>query len=101
VVKPGQQVKAGQLLGYSGVANGVAHLHYAVESGSPLDWVKGLPQKVANLVAGEDPGTKSQLGSTISTTSQAELQKAGCAGTVLLVIVSITGSLEIVKILLN
>lgn len=35
VVLPGQTVKAGQLLGYSGSANGVAHLHFAVEQGDP------------------------------------------------------------------
>jgi murein DD-endopeptidase MepM/ murein hydrolase activator NlpD len=29
VVRPGQTVQAGQLLGYSGEANGVAHLHFA------------------------------------------------------------------------
>jgi murein DD-endopeptidase MepM/ murein hydrolase activator NlpD len=34
-VKAGQQVKAGQIIGYSGAANGVAHLHFAVERGSP------------------------------------------------------------------
>lgn len=31
-VKPGAHVKAGQLIGYSGEANGVPHLHYAVEN---------------------------------------------------------------------
>jgi murein DD-endopeptidase MepM/ murein hydrolase activator NlpD len=86
VVHPGQQVKAGQLLGYSGVANGVAHLHYAVEAGSPLDWVRNLPSKVSNLVAGEDPGTNK----TIST--------AGCAGTTVLFVISIFGGFELVKI---
>lgn len=38
-VKDGQNVTAGQLLGYTGEANGVAHLHFAVENGSPLDWL--------------------------------------------------------------
>lgn len=36
VVKAGQKVKRGQLLGYSGSANGVAHLHFGVENGNPL-----------------------------------------------------------------
>lgn len=40
VVKAGQAVKAGQLLGYSGEANGVAHLHFAVQSGNPLSYVR-------------------------------------------------------------
>lgn len=34
-VSAGEKVKAGQLIGYSGVANGVAHLHLATEKGSP------------------------------------------------------------------
>lgn len=39
VVKAGQRVKAGQLLGYSGSANGVSHLHFAVRSGDPRTYV--------------------------------------------------------------
>lgn len=35
IVKAGQQVHAGQLLGYSGVANGSAHLHIAAKVGDP------------------------------------------------------------------
>jgi hypothetical protein len=35
VVKAGQTVHAGQLLGYSGVANGVPHLHIAAKVGDP------------------------------------------------------------------
>lgn len=34
-VKAGQQVKAGQIIGYSGSANGVAHLHLAAKNGNP------------------------------------------------------------------
>lgn len=33
VVRQGQKVKAGQLIGYSGSANGVEHLHYARRTG--------------------------------------------------------------------
>lgn len=36
VVAPGQSVTRGGLLGYSGSANGVAHLHLAVKDGDPL-----------------------------------------------------------------
>jgi len=97
LVKPGQRVKTGDLLGYSGVANGVAHLHWAIEKGSPLDWIKGLSKKIVNAIAGEDAGTRSQLG----TGAQEELAKAGCASTLVLLGISIFGSLEIVKILLN
>lgn len=36
VAKPGEHVKAGQLLGYSGRANGLDHLHLGVENGNPI-----------------------------------------------------------------
>jgi murein DD-endopeptidase MepM/ murein hydrolase activator NlpD len=36
-IRPGTRVKAGQLLGYSGEANGVAHLHLASKHGNPID----------------------------------------------------------------
>lgn len=35
-VKPGDNVTRGQVIGYSGSANGVGHLHLAVEKGNPL-----------------------------------------------------------------
>lgn len=41
VVKAGEHVTDGQLLGYSGEANGVAHLHFSVKNGSPGDVVRG------------------------------------------------------------
>lgn len=41
-VKAGEHVVAGQLLGYSGEANGVAHLHFAVENGTPGDAIRGV-----------------------------------------------------------
>jgi murein DD-endopeptidase MepM/ murein hydrolase activator NlpD len=34
-VKAGQRVKAGQIIGYSGSANGVQHLHLGVRKGNP------------------------------------------------------------------
>lgn len=40
-VKQGQKVKAGQVIGASGSANGVPHLHFGVEKGNPLDYIKG------------------------------------------------------------
>lgn len=46
VVKAGQTVQQGQLLGYTGSANGVAHLHLAVKNGNPLtiiDHLLGTP----------------------------------------------------------
>lgn len=36
-VHAGQHVRAGDLLGYTGSANGVAHLHFAQKIGNPLD----------------------------------------------------------------
>jgi murein DD-endopeptidase MepM/ murein hydrolase activator NlpD len=38
-VKPGVRVKAGQVIGYSGAANGVQHLHLGERSGNPLKLV--------------------------------------------------------------
>lgn len=36
---PGQAVQAGQLLGFTGSANGVAHLHAGTRTGDPRRWV--------------------------------------------------------------
>jgi murein DD-endopeptidase MepM/ murein hydrolase activator NlpD len=36
----GAHVRKGQLLGYSGSANGVAHLHFASRTGDPFAWLK-------------------------------------------------------------
>lgn len=41
-VKAGQHVKAGDLLGYSGEANGVAHLHLAAKNGDPLKLLRNV-----------------------------------------------------------
>lgn len=38
-IKPGVRVRPGQLLGYSGSANGADHLHLGVESGNPLSFL--------------------------------------------------------------
>ncbi len=40
-LSPGDHVKAGQVLGKSGSANGAAHLHLGFREGSPLDLLKG------------------------------------------------------------
>jgi murein DD-endopeptidase MepM/ murein hydrolase activator NlpD len=40
-VAAGQHVREGDLLGYSGEANGTAHLHFAVERGTPGDAIRG------------------------------------------------------------
>jgi len=39
-IRQGATVKKGQLLGYTGEANGVAHLHFGVENGSPYTYVQ-------------------------------------------------------------
>lgn len=39
-LSPGDQVKAGDVIGYSGVANGVAHLHWALEVGWPPTFLR-------------------------------------------------------------
>jgi murein DD-endopeptidase MepM/ murein hydrolase activator NlpD len=41
-VKAGEKVDAGQLIGYSGSANGVDHLHLAARTGNPLAIVQAL-----------------------------------------------------------
>jgi hypothetical protein len=43
-VQAGQTVHKGDLLGYSGSANGVAHLHFAVENGKPQTYFQQQPQ---------------------------------------------------------
>lgn len=40
-VKAGQKVKKGQLIGYSGAANGVEHLHFAARNGDPRNYYGG------------------------------------------------------------
>lgn len=40
-VKAGQKVKKGDIIGYSGSANGVAHLHLASQNGDPRDLIGG------------------------------------------------------------
>lgn len=40
-IKPGAQVKKGQVIGYSGSANGVAHLHLGVKVGDPTSLYGG------------------------------------------------------------
>jgi murein DD-endopeptidase MepM/ murein hydrolase activator NlpD len=39
LVRPNQEVKAGDVLGYSGTANGAAHLHFEVRNGQIEDWI--------------------------------------------------------------
>jgi hypothetical protein len=39
-IKPGVRVRRGQVIGYSGSANGVAHLHFGVQKGSPYQYVR-------------------------------------------------------------
>lgn len=41
IVHAGDTVKAGQLLGYSGRANGLEHLHLASRNGDPRDYLSG------------------------------------------------------------
>ena len=43
-VHAGETVQAGQLLGYSGSADGVGHLHFAAKKGDPSAWFAAKPQ---------------------------------------------------------
>jgi murein DD-endopeptidase MepM/ murein hydrolase activator NlpD len=70
VVHAGEQVQAGQLLGYSGTANGVAHLHYAAESIDPLDVLRGIATRVDTALGGP--------GATGSSSSSTAAGGAGC-----------------------
>jgi hypothetical protein len=75
-IRPGVTVQAGELLGYSGSANGVAHLHYATTTNiDPLAWIKGLPAAVADAATGAGGGadSSSSAGDTVA------LKAAGCA----------------------
>lgn len=55
-VKAGQTVHAGDLLGYSGVANGVAHLHIASKVGDPRDaFGSTMPTQTPAAPAGTAP----------------------------------------------
>lgn len=49
VVKAGEHVTDGQLLGYSGEANGVAHLHFAAKNGDP--------ESILSQAAAPDPAS--------------------------------------------
>jgi hypothetical protein len=53
-VKAGQHVKAGDVIGYSGSANGVAHLHLGQEHGDPRATL-GDPSKIFNAGPISDP----------------------------------------------
>jgi murein DD-endopeptidase MepM/ murein hydrolase activator NlpD len=39
-IRPGTRVRRGQIIGYSGEANGVAHLHFASRKGNPVGMVR-------------------------------------------------------------
>lgn len=81
-IRPGVQVKAGQVIGYSGEANGVAHLHFATTTNtSPLDWIAGLPAKLAAAAGGTGAAAASSTSSTGDGSSglPPALTSAGCA----------------------
>lgn len=40
IAAPGQRVRQGELLGYTGSANGVPHLHFAVQAGDPAAYYR-------------------------------------------------------------
>jgi murein DD-endopeptidase MepM/ murein hydrolase activator NlpD len=43
-IKPGAKVKRGQIIGYSGSANGSPHLHLGVRSGDPRGLYSAKPK---------------------------------------------------------
>lgn len=77
-IKPGVNVQEGDLIGYSGEANGVQHVHFAVKKGSVVNWLKGLKvTKGGSSIAGSsnDPQGSS---------SNASNNLAGCAAGIIL-----------------
>jgi murein DD-endopeptidase MepM/ murein hydrolase activator NlpD len=67
VAQPGEKVSKGQLIGYSGIANGVPHLHFAVPPGyDPADYVRdayslsGIDTNIRNPQPAEPPATSSK-----------------------------------------
>lgn len=44
VVKDGQSVKKGDHIGYTGIANGLGHLHIACQNGNPEKLIKNIPK---------------------------------------------------------
>jgi murein DD-endopeptidase MepM/ murein hydrolase activator NlpD len=65
-IQPGVNVQEGELIGYSGRANGVDHVHFALKNGNPLAWLKGL--KIG------------KQGTTMGTSSDSNSSLSGCAG---------------------
>jgi murein DD-endopeptidase MepM/ murein hydrolase activator NlpD len=79
-IRQGATVKEGQLLGYTGRANGVDHLHFAVEKGSPTDYYSGKGAKAGDAA-------KETAAGTSATTAAG----AGC-GTVLVALGALWGA---------
>lgn len=69
-IHPGARVRAGQVIGYTGSANGVAHLHYAVTPGSAL-----ALDKAGRGAPGAGDGGAAAVGSSASSFT------SGCAST--------------------
>lgn len=82
-VHAGERVEAGQLLGYSGTANGVAHLHYAAESIDPLDVLRGIATRVDDALGGDS--------GTAAGTSSSTAAGAGCLPALLAQVAAIVG----------
>ena len=56
-VQPGDRVKAGQVIGASGFANNVEHLHIAEQHGDPTNlWGNGAPDQQTTPLGGCDDG---------------------------------------------
>jgi hypothetical protein len=68
LVHAGQHVKAGQIIGYSGEANGVPHLHFASRSGDPsVHADKDHPSGLLDVIARSLPGPLQPLGAGLAT----------------------------------
>jgi hypothetical protein len=90
VVHAGQTVKAGELIGYSGSANGVAHLHIGQRVGDPLHSFDvatgnagtGGSNSLLGNIAGGVLNSTGPVGSAINAAPDAAGAVAGAAGDV-------------------
>lgn len=61
-VRPGQRVSAGQMIGTTGSANGVPHLHIGVEHGDPRTVFGPKASVIDNAIKGAIQGVKAAAG---------------------------------------
>jgi murein DD-endopeptidase MepM/ murein hydrolase activator NlpD len=81
-VSPGDKVKKGDVIGYSGAANGVEHLHFAVMNGDPAEYVSSPVASGGSAVnvptsSGGSSGSSAPAGSSFQVPSVAGAPSPG------------------------